>query len=151
MKYHVKWVIDQTCQHSPMHDSLFVRKGVDGEHQRYTDGLALAFSGCRKAIKQEGLMVFTFHHSNRKAWESLVLVLRHGDFRVTNCFPVLAEGKSGFHSDQGNLKWDIVFVCRPGMKIKAQNFRPGYSERWIETRFKKWEIEVQKSGLNFGM
>lgn len=150
LKDYVQWGMNQNTASSPILDSLFVRKHDDKEHQKYTEGLARAFSGCRKAIKDEGIMVFTYHHSNRKAWESLTLALRYADFRVTNCFPVLAEGKSGFHSDSGNLKWDIVFVCRPGIKETNPIFKPGPAKRWLESRLNKWEIKAQSGSADFG-
>ncbi len=149
LKDHVDWAVKHTNQHSPMKDSLFVRKAGEEEHIRFTDGLTSAFSWCRKAIKPEGIMVFTYHHANRNAWESLMLALRHADFYVTNCFPVLAEGKSGFHSDRGNLKWDLVFVCRPGPRENSPNFMPGPNKRWFESRLTKWESEARSGGSPF--
>lgn len=150
LKDHVKWSIKQTSQHSPISDSLFVRTTAEEEHRHYTEGLTNVFSGCRKALKNEGIMVFTYHHVKRKAWESLTMALRHADFRVTSCFPILAEGKSGFHSDQGNLKWDIVFVCRPGAKENALDYRPGPAKRWLASRLTKLGLEAGSGDGNFG-
>lgn len=151
IKDYVQWEINQNLDSSPIQNSLFVRKNDDDQHRKYTEGLARAFSGCRKALKDDGIMVFTYHHSNNKAWESLTLALRNADFRVTNCFPVLAEGKSGFHSDSGNLKWDIVFVCRPGIKAENPVFKIGPAKRWIESRLKKWEMKAKSGNADFGL
>lgn len=148
LKDNVNWAEKET-QHSPMNDSLLVRKGTEEEHQRYTVGLTSAFVGCRKAIKQDGIMVFTYHHNNCKAWESLTLALRHGDFRVTNCFPLLAEGKSGFHSDSGNIKWDMVFVCRPGIKTNVPKYSNKRAKNWLEDRRDELEAEANNGGASF--
>lgn len=150
LKNHVNWAVEKTPEHSPINDSLYVRKPDEYEHHRYTIGLTRAFSGCRKVIKRRGIMVFTYHHSNQNAWEALALALRSADFYVTNCFPILSEGKSGFHSDYGNLKWDIVFVCRPGVKERIPTFKPGPAKRWIQSRLAKWGIEARSAGEDFG-
>jgi len=149
LKDHVNWANTQSNLHAPMNNSLLVRSDNEEEHSRYTKGLSLAFSGCRKAIKDEGIMIFTYHHTNQKAWESVTMALRASDFCVTNCFPVLAEGKSGFHSDKGNLKWDVVFVCRPGVDDEAPKFSIKYGKRWISSRIKKWTDESHEKEKNF--
>jgi adenine-specific DNA methylase len=150
LKTHVNWANTGSRQHNPMSDSLLVRDENEEEHSRYTEGLSRAFEGCRKAIKDEGIMIFTYHHSNQKAWESVTVALRAADFQVTNCFPVLAEGKSGFHSDRGNLKWDIVYVCRPGRSEKNPKFSTKNAKRWISARILKWGNESDgNSNLKF--
>lgn len=150
LKDHVRWASNDINQYSPIKDSLFVRNTNEEEHSRYKKGLTSAFSWCHKALKDEGIMMFTYHHGNRNAWESLMIALRHSKFRVTNCFPVLAEGKSGFHSHHGNLKWDLVFVCRPGGIDNAPEFRPGPCKRWFKAHLTKWESEANSGGSNLG-
>ena len=149
LKDHVNWINTRSNQHAPMKNSLLVRSDDEEEHSRYTEGLSHAFSGCRKAIKDEGIMIFTYHHTNQKAWESVTMALRASDFEVTNCFPVLAEGKSGFHSNHGNLKWDVVFVCRPGLNDKAPKFSIKQGKRWISSRIAKWTDESHQKDKNF--
>ncbi len=148
LKDHVRWAGNDIQQHSPIKDSLFVRNNGEDEHFRYKEGLTRAFTWCHKALKDDGIMIFTYHHANRNAWESLMIALRHSNFHVTNCFPVLAEGKSGFHSDHGNLKWDIVFVCRPKCQDNTPEFRPGPCKRWFMSHLTMWESEVNSGGFN---
>ena len=150
IKDYVQWNINPNSVSSPLHTSLFVRKNDNIEHQKYSEGLAKSFLGCRKAIKDSGIMVFTYHHSNRKAWESLAYALCHADFRVTNCFPVLSEGKSGFHSDSGNLKWDVVFVCRPGINEYYRVYKPGHAKKWLKSHYNKWLNKIQLANVPFG-
>jgi putative DNA methylase len=150
LRDHVHWPKPQTADHSPMEASLFVREAADEEHAKYIEGLSSAFKGCRHAIKENGLLVFTFHHANVKAWESLALALRRGDFRVTNCFPILAEGRSGFHSDHGNLKWDVVFVCRPGRPKNGPSMKAGPARKWLDSRLNRWSVDADSSGQGFG-
>ena len=105
-----------SARHSPIEASLFV-PGNNGDesgesHQRFVVGLTKAFLECYRVLKHQGLMVFTYHHKRRLAWESLACALSQSSFMVTNLFPIRSEGHSGFHSDAGSIKWDAVLVCR---------------------------------------
>lgn len=150
LRNHVEWTKATELGKAPMEASLFVRSTEDEEHQRYAQGLLEAFRGCRRALKDDGLMVFTYHHANQLAWNALASALRDADLRVTNCFPMLAEGSSGFHSDHGNIKWDVVFVCRPGRDAHSRLFRPGPAKTWLDTRLNKWSRIAEETGAIFG-
>lgn len=99
--------------HTPHRESLFVRRRTPKDHQEFAAGMAKVFSECRRVLKSNGLMVFTYHHNDRRAWIALGEALLKARFRITKVLPLLAEGRSGFHSEGGNIKWDAVIVCRP--------------------------------------
>ena len=75
--------------------------------------------------------------------------MKENNWQVMNVFPVLSEGKSGFHSKKGNIKWDVVFCCRPkkdDSKIKISKKR---MEKWITNRLNYWTTRFEKNNLNF--
>ncbi len=78
----------------------------------YTGGLMAAFTECHRVLKPDGLLVFTFHHRDPVAWAAVVQAVGEAGFRVVAAYPVRAETRSGLHSDPGNIKWDLPFVCR---------------------------------------
>ena len=51
----------------------------------------------------------------------------------------------------GNLKWDMVFVCRPGLKKSSYKCRIGNVKRWIKTKINQWERTAQSGGANFSI
>lgn len=101
---------------TPISRSLYVRRdhpaNVARDRQRFVNGLKRVFRECYRVLKNDGLMVFTFHHNDPKAWAVLGEAVYESEFRITNVFPVRSEGQSAFHSADGNLKWDAVFCCR---------------------------------------
>ncbi len=100
---------------TPMDKTLFVRqdqKRATKDHQNFVHGLSRVFVECNRVLKDEGLLVFTFHHNSPKAWIALANAIVDGRFYVSNVFPVRSEGQSRFHSSAGNIKWDAVFCCR---------------------------------------
>ncbi len=106
-------------EHTPMGSSLFAGKrspaGATAAPQaEYARTLARVFRECRRVTKLGAGMVFTYHHRSSEAWATLGRAIIPAGFRVLNVFPVRSEGRSGFHSYGGSIKWDSVLVCRRG-------------------------------------
>lgn len=100
---------------TPISESLYVgsrNSRPDRDHAVYQSGLCRILRECNRILKDDGIMIFTFHHRSEAAWRALGNALIHAHFRVTNVFPIRSEGTSQFHSSAGNLKWDAVFCCR---------------------------------------
>ncbi len=78
----------------------------------FNKGLRQVFSECHRVLKDDGMLVFTFHHNRTWAWEGIGQLLLDAGFYVSASPIVRSEGKSGFHSSEGNIKYDCVLVCR---------------------------------------
>lgn len=115
----------------------------------FNKGLKKVFTKCYRVIKDEGLLIFTFHHNKLWAWESIGKILLDAGFYITASPIVRSEGKSGFHSSKGNIRYDCVLVCRK--RPSAWN-----SESWValkklilkDTVF--WTRRTVKSGMLVG-
>jgi len=57
-------------------------------------------------------LVFTFHHNNLWAWENVGKILLDIGFYISATPIVRSEGRSGFHSSKGNIRYDYILVCR---------------------------------------
>jgi putative DNA methylase len=104
---------------TPVEDSFLVRRKNSLEHRKYLDGLTAAMRECRRVLKKDGMLVFTFHHREAAAWHALAVALQKSNFSVTAVCPVRAEGVSGFHSYAGTPKWDAVISCRPRLTANS--------------------------------
>ncbi len=78
----------------------------------FNEGLTRVFTECHRVLKDEGLLIFTFHHNKLWAWESIAKILLDSGFYISATPIVRSEGKSGFHSSKGNIRYDCVLVCR---------------------------------------
>jgi len=72
------------------------------DEESFFRGLTRVFRECHRVLKDEGLMVFTFHHKETWAWKSV----------LTAVYPVQSDARTGLHGEVGNIKYDIPFVCR---------------------------------------
>jgi len=115
----------------------------------FNKGLRKVFVECYRVLKDEGLLIFTFHHNKLWAWESIGKILLDAGFYISASPIVRSEGKSGFHSSKGNIRYDCVLVCRK--RPSAWN-----SESWLA--LKKlilkdavfWTRQTVKSGMLVG-
>lgn len=78
----------------------------------FKEGLGRVFAECHRVLKDDGLLIFTFHHNKIWAWEVIAQLLLDTGFYVSTTPIVRSEGKSGFHSSKGNIRYDCVLVCR---------------------------------------
>ncbi|MGC8878124.1 MAG: DNA methyltransferase [Anaerolineae bacterium] len=78
----------------------------------FVEGLRRVFCECHRVLKDDGLLIFTFHHNKVWAWEGIAQLLLDSGFYVSATPIVRSEGKSGFHSSEGNIRYDCVLVCR---------------------------------------
>jgi len=111
----------------------------------FNQGLRRVFTECHRVLKDDGLLVFTFHHNKTWAWEGIGELLLDAGFYVSASPVVRSEGKSGFHSSEGNIKYDCVLVCR---KRQRHALRPAVvSEEAILKDAVTWTQRTMASGM----
>lgn len=133
---------------TPIKDSIMVRKHNADEHFQYRNGLINVFNNCARVLKDDGVMVFTYHHKRINAWIALGQSLFTSGFRITNVFPIRSEGKSGFHSNPGNIKWDSVVVCRKGYFNRKRKPTINTILMRIEKSMDHWGQRFEKDNIN---
>lgn len=86
-------------------------KGLD----YYRDILATVFRECHRVLKDDGLLVFTFHHGAPEAWDALAQALKAANFVIQRVWPVYAEMDVGVPIlGKESVKFDAILVCRKG-------------------------------------
>ena len=79
----------------------------------YKEGLTEVWRKCQENLKDDGLMVFTFHHREGRAWESLLDSLCTAGFVIQAIYPIHGESESSLHL-MGNkaIAYDLIHVCK---------------------------------------
>jgi adenine-specific DNA methylase len=76
-------------------------------------------------------MAFTYHSTNRDAWDAIGEAIDAAELRVTAIWPVRSDGHMGHHSHEGNSEWDLVIVCR--RRSETEPRMPRFTvNQWIE-------------------
>lgn len=86
----------------------------DTDADNFAIKLRAVFSECRRVLKDEGLLVFTYHHSRAEGWTSLVKAVLGAGFRITNAHPVKAEMSVATPKSQAKepIQLDVILVCK---------------------------------------
>lgn len=112
----------------------------------FIEGLTRVFTECHRVLKDEGLLVFTFHHNKLWAWESIGNILLDSGFYISGTPIVRSEGKSGFHSSKGNIRYDCVLVCRKRPSQWKNNSWSSLKEHILKDAI-FWTKKTLRSGM----
>lgn len=86
-------------------------QGKDTEF--FLEGLARVFEEGHRVLKDEGALVFTFHHREPEAWGTVLGAVLDAGFYVSALYPVQAERDFSLHiRDQEAIEYDAIIVCR---------------------------------------
>jgi len=71
------------------------------------------FKEAGRKLKDDGLMVFTFHHQEEKAWGAVLQSVLNAGFYIPAIYPVQSEKSTSTHIfKKANVTYDMVVVCR---------------------------------------
>jgi putative DNA methylase len=86
-------------------------QGKDTEF--FLEGLTRVFEESHRVLKDEGALVFTFHHREPEAWGTVLGAVLDAGFYVSALYPVQAERDFSLHiRDQEAIEYDAIIICR---------------------------------------
>lgn len=109
-------------EHVPNSAEVIVNKVQGKEEKDFIEGLTAVFKEAGKKLKKDGIMVFTFHHQEEKAWGAVLQSVLNAGFYISAIYPVQSEMTTSTHIFQkANVRYDMVVVCKkrqtePGRK-----------------------------------
>ena len=80
----------------------------------FTTRLAGVWSEAHRVLKDDGLLIFTYHHSRPEGWHCVLQALMEAGFGITAAQPIKAEMSVAVpkHQAQDPIDLDIILVCR---------------------------------------
>lgn len=134
-------------EYTPKHNEIVENKSRGLSNDDFRLGLKTVFERARAKLKDEGLMVFTYHHSGNQQWVDLCDAVCLAGFVIEAVYPVHAEKESSLNlQNNEGISYDLVHVCRKrlveaGQKRRTwQGMRHDIRKRAIE------EVKVIESG-----
>ncbi len=98
----------------PIRSTRTAAEVQDSDASRFSHKLADAFRECHRILRDDGLLVFTYHHSRKDGWSALADAMLSASFFVVNSHPVKAEMSVATPKSQAKepIQLDIILVCR---------------------------------------
>lgn len=86
----------------------------DTSAEQFAAKLRAVFSESCRVLREDGLLVFTYHHSRMDGWTSLADAVVGAGFSLVNCHPVKSEMSVAAPKSQAKepIQLDVVLVCR---------------------------------------
>lgn len=86
----------------------------DTDPAQFAHKLRLVFQESARVLKEHGLLVFTYHHSNTEGWKSLAEAIYGANFSVVQAHPVRSELAVATPKSQAKhpILVDALIVCR---------------------------------------
>lgn len=86
----------------------------DTDPNSFAQKLQNVFKECNRLLKDNGLLVFTYHHSRDEGWHAVAQAIYGSGFRVVNSQPIKAELSVAMpkHVAKEPIQLDIILVCR---------------------------------------
>ena len=96
-------------------DSTRVAEDVqDNLPERFEKKLSNVFLECHRVLKQNGMLLFTYHHSRTDGWLSVYNAINNVRFYIAHVIPVKSEmaGSVAIMAAKEPINYDLVFVCK---------------------------------------
>lgn len=86
----------------------------DVDPQRFSDKLRVVLSECARVLKEDGLLVMSYHHARDEGWRAVGRALLGAGFSVTEAHPVKAELSRATPKSQSKapIDIDVLIVAR---------------------------------------
>jgi adenine-specific DNA methylase len=100
---------------TPRADSIVANPAEGKDETDFEEELFQSFSKIHQALKQDGVLAFTYHHSDAESWGELLGALCEVGFEVTATYPVTADtNRATYKLNEGeSVDFDIIIVARP--------------------------------------
>lgn len=96
---------------TPRAESIVTNPFYDKTEEDFESELHEAFSVMHRALKDDGVLAFTYHHSDSESWGELLTALCDVGFEVTATYPVSADINKFITGEA--VEFDIIIVARP--------------------------------------
>jgi len=100
-------------EHVPNATEIIVNEVQGKDEEDFIEGLTAVFKEAGRKLKKDGLMVFTFHHQEERAWGAVLQSVLNAGFYISAVYPVQSEKTTSTHIyHKANVRYDMVVVCR---------------------------------------
>jgi adenine-specific DNA methylase len=115
---------------TPRAESIVTNPFHDKTEEDFETELHEAFTVVRRALKEDGILAFTYHHSDSESWGELLAALCDVGFEVTATYPLSADVSKFITGDA--VEFDILIVARPSGEREGISW-PDLRQRIFET------------------
>ena len=100
------------ASHTPKAREIVASDKVGKDEEFFIEGLTNVFNECHRVLKNDGEMVFTYHHNENEAWSVILEAIIDSGFTIAGAYPVQSELPTSSHiSELDNAEYDILIFA----------------------------------------
>ena len=131
---------DQQC--TPRADSIVTNPYLQKTAEDFESELEQSFSVIHQALKSDGCLTFTYHHSDSESWGELLESLCNVGFEITATYPVSADVGKFIKGEA--VSFDIIVVARPIDETQAESWKSLRREIYRTARRTRRKLEESR-------
>ncbi|MBW2005332.1 MAG: hypothetical protein JRI72_12145 [Deltaproteobacteria bacterium] len=98
---------------TPKAQEIIVNPTRGHTEEDFKSDLKAVFEESGRKLPQNGLLVFTFHHDEDKAWETLLETVCEAGFEINSIYPIQREIETPPHLlENKTIPHDLIHICR---------------------------------------
>ncbi len=100
-------------EYTPKLEEVIENRTRNQTAEDYKSGLLSVFVEAFRISNPNSALIFTFHHAEDSAWESLIEAVCGAGYFVEAVYPIHGEAESSLHlQDNEAISYDLIHVCR---------------------------------------
>jgi putative DNA methylase len=96
---------------TPRKESIVANPAQGKGESEFENEIKQAFDKVHQCLKDDGVLVFTYHHSDSESWGELLQALCDVGFEITATYPINSDLSKLFEGE--SVSFDIIVVARP--------------------------------------
>jgi adenine-specific DNA methylase len=131
---------------TPRTESIVANPAVGKGAEEFEDEITQAFAVVRDALKNDGILTFTYHHADSESWGELLNAICEVGFEVTATYPITADiSKLPAKLGKGDsVSFDIIVVARPIEETTPASWKSLRREIYRTARRTRQQLEENR-------
>jgi hypothetical protein len=117
----------------------------------FEKGLSTVFEECYRVTKDDGIMVFTFHHVGDKQWETVLESVINSGWEIDSVYPVHGDAFKGESIGAMLISFDLIHVCKKRKKEENQKISWAGIRREIRRKAREEIALIEKDKYGKGL
>jgi putative DNA methylase len=130
------------AEKTPRTESIVTNPFLDKTAEDFEREIGQAFAAIRRALKKDGTLAFTYHHSDSESWGELLESLCNAGFEVTAAYPLTADINKFITGEA--VSFDIAIVARPIEDTQAASWNSLRREIYRTARRTRKQLEENR-------
>ncbi len=137
---------------TPRAESIVANPAEGKTEEDFEKELKEAFATINTALKPDGALVFTYHHSGSESWGELLEAICDVNFEVTATYPVTADtNRASYKLTEGeSVSFDIIIVARPSGETEPVSWNALRRRIYRTAKQTRRRLEVSDRELSRG-